>query len=245
MLDIQKKIILASVVEMLTKEKASCTRTSLKRYVEFDDNDVLESIEYGIQTGVLRPEPSGYIKLLKQEYRIQEEDYYDQIKSMLGKYYNSRVSRSGDCLVAKTARKDTKIAGRWTRPDFTVVASRTFPYIRQVEFDIITFEVKRPEDCDTLAVFEALAHNSAATRSYVFFPMTEEEFEENAQSERIREECIHHGIGLVLTNDGFTLDEIVVLIESRRRALNPEKCSQFLRNVLESRELSVLTTWRQ
>lgn len=245
MLTIQKKLVLAPVVRKLEKH-GECTRTWLKRYAGPNENYVLGAIEYGLAKGVLKNgSPGGYVDIAKLGYAVQEVDYYPCIETMLSKHYASRVADNGRFLVAKTARKDTKIAGRWTRPDFTVVANRTFPYIRQSEFDIITFEAKRPADCEALAVFEALAHNSAATRSYVFFPITEAELESNAQGERIREECVRHGIGLFLVKDSFALNEACLVLESQRRPLNPEKCSHFLQQVLEPTELGTLTTWPQ
>lgn len=245
MLTVQKKIVLAAVVKKIVQE-GECTRTWLKRYVDFPQSHVLSAIDYGMKHEVLEVgSPGGYVQVTKPSYSVQEVDYYNCIETMLTKHYETRMGQSGKFMVAKTARKDTKTAGRWTRPDFTVVANRTFPYIRQTEFDIITFEVKRPADCEALAVFEALAHNSAATRSYVFFPITEVELNDNAQGERIREECVRHGIGLFLVKDNFALDEACLHIESQRRALNPEKCSHFLQQVLEADDLSTLTTWPQ
>lgn len=238
---IQKKIILEKLVGMLANEQI--TRTTLKRTAGYPQADVLDAIDYGAEKGVLEILASGYVEVIREGYAVQEVDYYDCVKGMLQKHYEDRLTSEGRFLVAKTARKDTKVAGRWTRPDFTVVANRKFPYIREAEFDIITFEVKRPADCEALAVFEALAHNSAATRSYVFFPITEEELDRNQQAERIREECVRHGIGLFVVKDSYKLGEACLLLESQRRPLNPEKCSQFLQNVLEQKELGTITTW--
>lgn len=247
MLIVQKKIILQAVVQMLEEEQGELSRTWLKRNAGFGNEEhVLGALDYGLEKGILCRGSSGhYVDVITSGYCVQEADYYDCIKKMLETHYAALVSISGRYLVAKTARKDTKIAGRWTRPDFTVITNRTFPYIRQTEFDIITFETKRPADCEALAVFESLAHNSAATRSYVFFPVTVAELDGNPQGERIREECSRHGIGLFVVHDSYELCRPCLLIESQRRPLNPEKCSQFLQNVLESSELGVLTTWPQ
>lgn len=243
MLGIQKKLILADVVEMLASREL--TKTWIKRSTVYSESETLTAIEFGLADGVLKAGSSGgYVEVAQPDYSVQEADY-DCIGSMLHAHFEPRVANTGRFLVAKTARKKTKVAGRWTRPDFTVVSSRAFPFIRQSEFDIITFEVKRPADCEALAVFEALAHNSAATRSYVFFPMTEAEFDANGQAERIREECVRHGIGLFLVRDAYKLKDTCLMIESQRRPLNPEKCSQFLQSVLEPSELAVLTTWPQ
>lgn len=241
MLAIQKKIVLQAVVATLGKDAK--TRTILKRAFKYPERDVLSAIEYGLEREVLEDCGNGYVKVLNDRYSLLESHYYKCIEDMLSKHYQARLTKDGQYLVASTARKDTKIAGRWTRPDITVVANRKFPFIREPEFDIITFEVKRPADCEAIAVFEALAHNSAATRSYVFFPMTEAELDANPQGERIREECVRHGIGLFLVRDSYTLNDACLLIESQRRPLNPERCSQFLQKVLEPSDLGTLTTW--
>lgn len=246
MLEIQKKIILAQV-RRLIEEKGELSRTWLKRYAgEFPKDDVLQAIEYGCRAGVLQSGKSkGGVVVGTSPFSVFEADFYDCIEGMLRFFYTQRAGQNGKQLTVRTARKDTKVAGRWTRPDFTVVTSRVFPYIKQTEFDIITFEAKRPQDAEALAVFEALAHNSAATRSYVFFPITEPELNASLQGERIREECVRHGIGLFLVRDSYALNEARLLIEAQPRSLNPEKCSHFLQNVLEKDELAVITTWPQ
>lgn len=241
MSSIQERLILVRLAEMLAADTK--TKTILKRNAGFPQPDVDKAIEFGVKNKSLKLLPQGYVQLTDRGLAVLEADYYDCIGTMLQRYYQERLTDDGQFLVAKTARKDTKVAGRWTRPDFTVVANRKFPYIREPEFDIITFEVKRPADCEALAVFEALAHDSAATRSYVFFPITQAELDANQQGERIREECVRHGIGLFLARDSYKLDEACLVIESQRRPLNPEKCSQFLQKVLEPAELSKLTTW--
>jgi hypothetical protein len=238
---IQKKLIVVKLIQMLGDGQK--TRTALKRTSGFPEADVEKAIESGEQNGFLKILPHGYVESTNETLSILETDYYDCISKMLDKHYSERLTADGRFFVSKTARKDSKVAGRWTRPDFTVVANRKFPYIREPEFDIITFEVKRPADCEALAVFEALAHNSAATRSYIFFPVTEAQLAENPQGERVREECVRHGIGMFLVADDYGLEDACLVIESQRRPLNPEKCSHFLESVLEPAELSKLTTW--
>lgn len=235
----KRKSSLRSLQRFYLPEK---TRTNLKRRLEFTESHIEEAINYGAEKDILKILPQGYIEK-NQSYSILEEDYYQCISILLNKYYQDRLTEGGHFLVSKTARKNTKVAGRWTRPDFTVVANRKFPYIRDSEFDIITFEVKRPEDCEAIAVFEALSHNTAATRSYVFFPMSENDFQKTPQAERIREECVKHGIGMFLVEDSYKLDNAILIIEAQKKQLNPEKCSQFLQNVLDQDSLARLTTW--
>jgi hypothetical protein len=245
-LDIHKKIILERVLQLIA-QKGELTGTWLKRYAgKFPEADVLSAIKYGCNAGYLKAgRAKGGVVAGTTPLTVLEADFYDCIEAILRAFYERRAGENGRQLTVKTAKKDTKVAGRWTRPDFTVVTSRAFPYIKQTEFDIITFEAKRPKDVEALAVFEALAHNSAATRSYVVFPITEAELKANVQGDRIREECVRHGIGLFLVRDSYALDEAVLLIEAQPRALNPEKCSHFLQHVLERDELAVITTWPQ
>lgn len=241
MLKIQKKIIISDLLKDLLE--GGKTRTTLKRGRVFAETDVELAIDFAVEERIFKSLPQGYIEIIDQSYAVLEDDYYQCVEKLLKEHYNNRLGDGGRFLVSKTARRNTKIEGRWTRPDFTVVANRKFPYIKESEFDIITFEVKRPKDCGVLAVFEALAHNTAATRSYVFFPISEREFDKTPQAERIREECIRHGVGLFLVNDDYKLSEACLEIESRKKQLNPEKCSQFLQSVLDPTSLSKITTW--
>jgi hypothetical protein len=242
---VQSKLLLAKIVTSVGV--SSVTRTNLKRSLSKEcsipETEVERAIDAGVASDVLEAKKQGYVNVKNASYAVLEEDYYDSVAAMLTSYYNGKVTgQNGGFMVAKTARKDSKIAGRWTRPDFTVIANRKFPYIKEVEFDIITFEVKRPADSEALAVFEALAHNSAATRSYVFFPITNQQLDDSPQGERIREECVRHGIGLFLVEDDFLLDSPCISIESQRRPVNPENCSAFLQNVLTKKQLADLTT---
>ncbi|CUW48563.1 hypothetical protein [Novacetimonas hansenii] len=241
MLLIQKKIIVAKLINALSNGKK--TRTNLKRNNGFPESHIEKAIDFGVEKDILRALLQGYIEVNQNQYSVVEEDYYSCINDLLENYYGARMNDGGNFIVSKTARKNTKVAGRWTRPDFTVVSNRKFPYIRDSEFDIITFEVKRPADCEAIAVFEALAHNTAATRSYVFFPMSENDFRQTDQAERIREECVRHGIGMFLVSDSYKMEKPILIIEAQRKQLNPEKCSNFLSSVLSQDELAKLTTW--
>ena len=145
MIPIQDRLLLTEIVGILSKGKK--TKTILRRKIGPTPADVDRAIEAGIKLRILKSLAQGYVQSAAgAELTIMEADFYDCVGSMLERYYQERLTDDGRFLVARTARKDTKVAGRWTRPDFTVVANRKFPYIREPEFDIITFEVKRPAD---------------------------------------------------------------------------------------------------
>jgi hypothetical protein len=242
--DIQKKIILSAIVKALDGSSA-ITRTSLQRSMaaEYDEADFNAAFKFGADEDILEVKKHNYVNLKDDSFRVVEEDYYECVELMLRKHFKKRFAKGGTHILEKTARTNSKIVGRWTRPDFTVVSNRKFAYIKEVAFDIFTFEVKRPADSDTIAVFEALAHNTVATRSFVFFPITEDELDDSPQGERIKEECVRHGIGLMLVTCSYDLDQCVVLIDSPRRGLNAEKCSDFLQSVLKPPALAELTKW--
>ena len=75
--------------------------------------------------------------------------------------------RLDSVIVAITAQQGSRPAGKWTRPDITVASFQTFPYVAGRHFDVTTFEVKPHDQVNVSAVYEALAHLRAATRSYI------------------------------------------------------------------------------
>jgi hypothetical protein len=66
-----------------------------------------------------------------------------------------------------TALGGSRPDGIWSRPDTTTVEIRTFEYVSGKHLDVNTFEIKSPDAVNVQAVYEALAHRRAATRSYV------------------------------------------------------------------------------
>jgi len=239
--EIRKKIILEKISEEIVK-KGTITKVSLKRALSYNDSEFEEAFDLGVLNLTIDVRKHNYLGI-KNPYSVKEEDYYECIEGMLQGLFDRSVGKNGNFFIERTARRESKIAGRWTRPDFTIISNRKFPYIKEAEFDIFTFEVKRPADCDTLAVFEALAHSTVATRSFVFFPITEADFNKSTQAGRIKEECGRHGVGLILVTNGARLDECRILIDSQRRSLNPEKSSNFLQSVLDKSSLAELARW--
>jgi hypothetical protein len=59
--------------------------------------------------------------------------------------------------------------GIWSRPDIVTAEVRTLQYVPGKHLEITTFEVKSDHAVNVQAVYEALAHRRAATRSYVLF----------------------------------------------------------------------------
>ena len=128
-----------------------------------------------------------------------------------------------------TAQQGSKPTGKWARPDITVASSRTFPYVPGRHFDVITFEVKPQDQVNVTAVYEALAHLRAATRSYVLLhvPHSAKSLLELVIAETCNE-AKQHGIGVIIAekpDDYGTWDEQV---EAVRREPDPARLNDFL-----------------
>ncbi len=68
----------------------------------------------------------------------------------------------------------------------------------------MTFEVKDWWGLDVTAVYEALAHHRASTRSYVLAPIPNASQDDDYTKQyvtRIEEEAERHGIGFIVAED--------------------------------------------
>jgi hypothetical protein len=106
--------------------------------------------------------------------------------------------------------------------------------------------VKRPDTANVLAVFEALAHATVATRAYVVFPTSLAEWESSdpEQAVRVRDECSRHGVGLILIEDLLGGASPGHVIRARRREIDHEKCSAFLEAVLSPEGKNKISEWK-
>ena len=69
-----------------------------------------------------------------------------------------------ECTAGQGARKT---GGRWSRPDYTVVAVKAYEILPAKYLDVITLEVKPSGMWDIAGVYEAAAHSRAATASFL------------------------------------------------------------------------------
>jgi hypothetical protein len=129
---------------------------------------------------------------------------------------------------AKQGRRNT--GGKWTRPDITLIAIRTFLYLPK-QLEVISFEIKPSIDVALEGVFEAAAHSAFAHRSYVAFP--EPNPGSNGQIddplfERIFDECERFGIGLILFDIPVTWDSFDFQVTARRHNPDPASVDNFI-----------------
>jgi hypothetical protein len=204
-----------------------------------------EAAQYGCEIKVLRCGERNYYRALKT-YVIPEEGYYDAVEKALRDLWTREGWENNQIYLENTSRRDSKIEGPWTRPDFTLVSYKKFPWTIGYEFDVVTFEVKRPDTANVLAVFEALAHVTAATRGYVVFPVSAETWTKASpeQERRVRDECSKHGIGLILISDIFGQPDVHHIIKASRKEIDHEKCSGFLEAVVSPEGKNRISQWK-
>ncbi len=234
---------LALLVETLGSERI--TLNTLKNKVSCDNDLVNVAVEEGISRKVIHRESYNYLSV-KRPFVVSEEAYYDAVEMSIKLLWQSEGYKEGEFYLERTARKDSKIEGQWTRPDFTLVSHKKFRWTIGFEFDVVTFEVKRPDAANVIGVFEALSHSAAATRSYVLFPMKKTDWEKKnlAQASRVRDECGRHGVGLILVKDIAGSPRAEHEIRARRREIDHEKASGFLGAVLSEDGLGQIAQWK-
>lgn len=221
------------------------TATTLKRTLGIDQKTFNSAIEYGVSKKHLKWSTHNYYDLVKS-FEIPEEAYYPAISDAVETLWISENYEKPNFYLENTSRRDSKIEGRWTRPDLTLVSHKKFSWTIGTEFDVVTFEIKRPDSANVLAVFEALSHVTAATRAYVVFPVDAEAWRQAnpAQERRVKDECVRHGVGLILV----TLNEQGAfahhVLKAARREIDHEKCSDFLDAVLSNAGKKRISEWK-
>jgi hypothetical protein len=236
---------LAILMDKIKENGNSLSRTKMINHFGIKENTINDALEFGILHGCLEKGQYNIYSVLK-DFSISENVFYPTIRSSVDELWRSEHFSSGEFFIEETARRESRIAGRWTRPDLTLISHKKFSWTIGYEFDVVTFEVKRPDSCNVLAVFEALSHASAATRAYVVFPIDAAAWRESdpEQESRVKDECSKHGVGLILVEDIFGNPKPNHIIKARRREIDHEKCSSFLGAVLSDAGRSRISQWK-
>jgi len=236
---------LKEVSEYIKAEGKNISKTVLKRYVVQDISTLEEALAVGTKNGCIKRHHNEMYSFSK-DLSIKEESYYDTVNSCITSLWKAEGHADKEFYVENTSRSDSKIIGPWTRPDFTLVSHKKFSWTVGYEFDVVTFEVKRPENCDVLAVFETLSHAGAATRAYVVFPVDPIEWatKEPAQEKRVRDECFRHGVGLIFISDPGNAANPSIAIKAVKRAIDHKKCSDFIDAVLSAPGKAQISEWK-
>jgi hypothetical protein len=137
-------------------------------------------------------------------------------------------------ITAQQGRRPT--GGIWSRPDIVSVEVRTFAHVPGKHIELVTFEVKPSNGVSVQAVYEALAHRRAATRSYVLVhvPLEQEHDLESVVAD-VAEVARSHGIGLVTANDPSDYQTWEERETAERIEPDPERLDSFISTQLNER----------
>jgi hypothetical protein len=236
---------LRQIVSTIQEAAAPLTATKIKRTLGMSNTLFDDAANYGCANKFIKWSARNVYSVVKP-YVVPEEAYYASIKSSIEALWQEDGYEKSTFYVENTSRRDSKIVGPWTRPDLTLVSHKRFPWTMGTEFDVVTFEIKRPENANVLAVFEALSHVTAATRAYVVFPVEPDVWRlaNPAQERRVRDECVRHGVGLILVPSPHGPGQAVHALKAARREIDHEKCSDFLDAVVSPGGKKRISEWK-
>jgi len=237
--------LLCRIQQTVLDNKNSMSWARIKKLPFASESELSDAVDFGVENGYLSWSQYNIYKSVKPLV-IKEESFYDASVDAISELWASEKYNLSDIYIENTSRKDSKIEGPWTRPDITLISYKKFPWTIGHEFDVVTFEVKTPEKSNVLAVFEALSHLSNATRAYVVFPSAAAEISGSnpAQALRVREECLRHGVGLIVIEDVFSSPRAIHAIKAARREVDHEKCSSFLDAVISPAGKNKISAWK-
>lgn len=135
--------------------------------------------------------------------------------------------------VQVTGNKRPQGSGFWEIPDLICIACKKYKYIPDIEFNTITFEVKKKADAfQPLGIFEAISHSKFGSRSYYCFEWSDQDdFYDNDKYQRIEQEAKTHGIGLVkvyFTDSDKKFLNGEVILEAKQLNYDPGLLSDFI-----------------
>lgn len=233
------------IVRLISGNGEAMSRTKIRNQLQLADASINAALDHGCSDKFLQKGEYNFYSV-KKDFVISEERFYPAVEIGLKRLWANENFHDNEYYLEETARKNSKIAGRWTRPDFTLVSHKKFAWTIGHEFDVVTFEVKRPDSCNVLAVFEALSHATAATRTYVVFPIDASEWAKSdpAQEARVKDECSRHGVGLILIENVYLDPQPLHLIKAQKREIDHERCSNFLEAVVSPEGKQKISTWK-
>lgn len=141
----------------------------------------------------------------------------------------SRERAYDDFVVEVTAQPGrVQTGGAWTRPDVSLLGTKSYPYLPGRFFEIVTFELKTADALDVRGVFEALSHAQFATLAYVVFYTGGKELRDYPNSDRVIELAAKYGVGVIATTKIDNYEFWNEIVEPRRNITDPEQANQLI-----------------
>lgn len=122
--------------------------------------------------------------------------------------------------------------GRWSNPDITRVAVRSYPLLRKKAVVITTFEVKQWQKWDASAVYEAASHSRFSHESYVGLELPKGT--DPAESiDGLRELCARFGVGIATIHQYYAGLRYVIRQDPEPKAPSDDYVEEYLTYVFE------------
>lgn len=239
-------------LEKLRQEGGSCGNYSLKSQLGWGDDRYWRTHAMVVDEGlaVRGRGRGGTIILVEQALSIEESVNPNVVAAKAGEQLAAAYAketelyspskqvieggwsreRSYDDFVVEVTAQPGRVqtGGTWTRPDISLLGTKSYPYLPGRFFEIVTFEVKTAEALDVRGVFEALSHAQFATLAYVVFYTSGKEFKDYPNSERVLELAAKHGVGVIAAAQIERYEAWNELVEPRRNIFEPEQANLFI-----------------
>lgn len=144
-------------------------------------------------------------------------------------------------ITAKQGRRIT--GGKWTRPDTTLLAMRTYTFTPGKRLEVITFEVKEGLDGAVEGVFETLAHSVFAHRTYLAVHLPGYAAMKDLEDDRIIQECERFGVGYMLFDVPEDYDTYEIVVEARLKEPDPAEVDHFIRQQISAQNQEEVREW--
>ena len=195
-----------------------------------------------IASAQISTEESSASNIIPMERKEKEKDYYDAVINFVNIWAQDNGYPPKSFFTCDTSQTQGKKTGKWSRPDVTFICVEKFMYQPMKYLNVISFEVKPPNNVDITSVFETAAHSRFSNKSYLLQFVPEDQTTLENDLERIESECKRFGLGLIIckntrAEDYESYEEIV---EPIHRLPEPREMEKFIKEVVSSAAQSEL-----
>lgn len=178
-----------------------------------------------------------------------ERSLYEPFQAAIVSGYvkDNRIKRFISEITASQGRRST--GGKWTRPDLTLIAVRTYSFTPGKRLEVTTFELKPNFDSALEGIFEALAHSVFAHRSYLAVMEKESEGDANPEDadnipdERILQECTRLGVGYITFTNPSDYNTYEIVASARLNEPDPYEVDKFILGQISAEKQEELRDW--
>lgn len=184
------------------------------------------------------PEPPGVVaplQVVSEPPQFTEASLYEPFHKAIVSGYtkDNRLKRYISEITAHQGRRVT--GGKWTRPDLTLIAVRTYTFSPGKRLEVISFEVKPDLDSALEGVYEALAHSAFAHRSFLAVDIRQfKEPNQEIPDDRIVQECTRHGVGYIVFSDVRDYNTYEIKAPAKLKEPDPEEVDNFIKKQIGS-----------